>query len=121
GRRRKLRRPDGDRLLGGSGRQIATGAGRRRGRGGSRGEGGLMAMLIATDAWRPQINGVVHSLEQMAAAARQQGVAIDFLTPQGFRTVPMPTYPDIKLALASWPAVARRSERSGALLFQSPA
>jgi glycosyltransferase involved in cell wall biosynthesis len=73
-----------------------------------------MRILIATDAWRPQINGVVHSLEQMSAAARQQGVTIDFLTPQGFRTVPMPTYPDIKLALASWGAVARRIEASEA-------
>jgi glycosyltransferase involved in cell wall biosynthesis len=73
-----------------------------------------MRILIATDAWRPQINGVVHSLEQMSAAARAQGVAIDFLTPQGFRTVPTPTYPDIKLALASWRAVARRIDASGA-------
>lgn len=69
-----------------------------------------MRILIATDAWRPQINGVVHSLEQMSAAARSQGAEIDFLTPQGFRTIPLPTYPDIKLALASWGAVARRIE-----------
>jgi glycosyltransferase involved in cell wall biosynthesis len=69
-----------------------------------------MRILIATDAWRPQINGVVHSLEQMSVAARSQGVEIDFLTPQGFRTVPMPTYPEVKLALASWGAVARRIE-----------
>jgi glycosyltransferase involved in cell wall biosynthesis len=69
-----------------------------------------MRILIATDAWRPQINGVVHSLEQMSVAARSQGVEIYFLTPQGFRTVPMPTYPEVKLALASWGAVARRIE-----------
>jgi glycosyltransferase involved in cell wall biosynthesis len=69
-----------------------------------------MRILIATDAWRPQINGVVHSLEQMSIAARAQGVEIDFLTPQGFRTVPMPTYPEVRLALASWGAVARRIE-----------
>ncbi|MGD0720002.1 MAG: glycosyltransferase family 1 protein [Roseiarcus sp.] len=67
-----------------------------------------MRILIATDAWRPQINGVVHSLEQMAKAARDHGVAIDFLTPQGFATIPLPTYPDIRLALASRGAVARR-------------
>ena len=69
-----------------------------------------MRILIATDAWRPQINGVVHSLEQMSIAARAQGVEIDFLTPQGFRTFPMPTYPEVKLALAWWGAVARRIE-----------
>jgi 1,2-diacylglycerol 3-alpha-glucosyltransferase/glucuronosyltransferase len=72
-------------------------------------------ILVATDAWRPQINGVVHSLEQTAIALREEGVAqLEFLTPQGFRTLPMPTYPDIKLALASWGAVARRIEDSGA-------
>ena len=50
-----------------------------------------MRILIATDAWRPQINGVVHTLEQMSAAARAQGVDIAFLTPEGFRAFPMPT------------------------------
>src|SRR5579863_4176247 len=73
-----------------------------------------MRILIATDAWRPQINGVVHSLEQMSAEARGQGAEIDFLTPQGFPTVPLPTYPDIKLALPLWGAVGRRIEASGA-------
>ncbi|WP_158813416.1 glycosyltransferase family 1 protein [Methylocapsa sp. S129] len=73
-----------------------------------------MRILVATDAWRPQINGVVHSLEQTAAAARSQGYDIDFLTPQGFRTIPMPTYPDIKLALASWGAIAKRIDAAGA-------
>ena len=73
-----------------------------------------MRILIATDAWRPQINGVVHSLEQMSAAARTQGAQIDFLTPQGFRAIPLPTYPDIKLALAPWGAVGRRIAALGA-------
>jgi glycosyltransferase involved in cell wall biosynthesis len=69
-----------------------------------------MRILIATDAWRPQINGVVHSLEQMSAAARSQGAEIDFLTPQGFPAVPLPTYPDIKLAVPPWGAIGRRIE-----------
>ena len=42
-----------------------------------------MRILVATDAWRPQINGVVHSLEQMSAAARDHGAEIEFLTPAG--------------------------------------
>ena len=67
-----------------------------------------MRILIATDAWRPQINGVVHSLEQMSAAARDQGAEIEFLTPRGFPALPLPTYPDIKLAFPPWGAVARR-------------
>ncbi len=73
-----------------------------------------MRILIATDAWRPQINGVVQTLEQMSAAARTQGVDIAFVTPEGFRTFPMPTYPEIRLALASWGEVARRVDAAQA-------
>ncbi|MBY6240711.1 glycosyltransferase family 1 protein [Methylosinus sp. Sm6] len=67
-----------------------------------------MRILIATDAWRPQVNGVVRSLESMAGAASALGATIEFLTPQDFASFPMPTYPEIQLALA-WPgAVSRR-------------
>jgi glycosyltransferase involved in cell wall biosynthesis len=71
-------------------------------------------ILVATDAWRPQINGVIHSLEQTAIALRDLGAEIEFLTPQGFPTIPMPTYPEVRLALASWGAIARRIEASSA-------
>ncbi len=57
-----------------------------------------MKILVATDAWRPQVNGVVHTLERMSAAAREWGAEFDFLTPQGFATFPLPTYPDIRVA-----------------------
>jgi glycosyltransferase involved in cell wall biosynthesis len=70
----------------------------------------LIRILIATDAWRPQVNGVVHSLEQMSAAARLLGAECEFLTPEGFATLPMPTYPDIRLAMASVGAAGRRIE-----------
>ena len=70
-----------------------------------------MRILIATDAWRPQINGVVHSLERMAAAARELGADCEFLTPQGFMTLPMPTYPDVRLAIVNPREIARRIER----------
>jgi glycosyltransferase involved in cell wall biosynthesis len=69
-----------------------------------------MRIVIATDAWRPQINGVVHSLVHMSAAAQSQGVDIQFLTPEGFRTIAMPTYPEVRLALAGWGVVGRRLE-----------
>jgi glycosyltransferase involved in cell wall biosynthesis len=58
-----------------------------------------MRLLIATDAWRPQINGVVRSLEYMAAEAPRFGAEVVFLTPERFRSVPMPTYPEIRLSL----------------------
>ena len=67
-----------------------------------------MHVLIATDAWHPQVNGVVHSLESMAEAARQLGARIDFLTPAGLWSVPMPTYPEIRLSLISPGMAARR-------------
>ena len=60
-----------------------------------------MRILVATDAWHPQVNGVVRTLAMMAEAAAALGAEIDFLTPQSFRTVAMPSYPDLRLALPS--------------------
>jgi glycosyltransferase involved in cell wall biosynthesis len=56
-------------------------------------------ILVATDAWHPQVNGVVRTLTTMAEAAKGFGVEISFLTPQSFRTFAMPSYPDVRLAL----------------------
>ncbi len=67
-----------------------------------------MRILIATDAFRPQVNGVVRSLEQLAEAAEGLGVAIEFLSPQGFPTIPLPTYAEIRLALTGVRGVAAR-------------
>jgi glycosyltransferase involved in cell wall biosynthesis len=67
-----------------------------------------MRILIATDAWRPQVNGVVRSLESIARAAGPLGAEIDFLTPKDFNCFPMPTYREISLALATPRAVRRR-------------
>lgn len=67
-----------------------------------------MKILIATDAWRPQVNGVVHSLDAMSKAAVRLGAEIDFLTPNEFNCVPMPTYREISLALATPGAVRRK-------------
>lgn len=69
-----------------------------------------MRILVATDAWRPQVNGVVRSLEAMSQAAQNLGAEIDFLTPRDFVSLPMPTYREISLALATPRAVARRLE-----------
>jgi len=72
-----------------------------------RGARGLMRILIVTDAWHPQINGVVRTLTMMAEAARPLGADISFLTPQSFRTIALPGYPDIRMALP-WPAKVAR-------------
>jgi glycosyltransferase involved in cell wall biosynthesis len=70
----------------------------------------LMRVLIATDAWHPQVNGVVRTLTSLAEAANGLGVSIEFLTGEGFRSIPLPTYPDIRLALPNGRAIARRIE-----------
>ncbi|MEY4090935.1 MAG: hypothetical protein RLZZ496_117, partial [Pseudomonadota bacterium] len=59
-----------------------------------------MRVLVVTDAWHPQVNGVVRSLEQLEAEARRIGEEIVFITPEQFRTVPMPGYAEIRLSLA---------------------
>ncbi|HYI28253.1 MAG TPA: glycosyltransferase family 1 protein, partial [Bradyrhizobium sp.] len=66
-----------------------------------------MRILVATDAWHPQVNGVVRSLTMMAEAARPLGVDVSFVTPQSFRTVALPSYPDLRLALPSPGKIAR--------------
>ena len=66
-----------------------------------------MRILVATDAWHPQVNGVVRTLTNMAEAARAFGVEISFLTPLSFRTFAMPSYPDLRLALPYPAKIAR--------------
>ncbi len=58
-----------------------------------------MRILVATDAWHPQVNGVVRTLAMMAEAARTLGAEVSFLTPESFRTFALPSYRDLRLAL----------------------
>src|SRR5262245_46264203 len=69
-----------------------------------------MRVLIATDAWHPQVNGVVRTLTSLAASADGLGVTIDFLTPDGFPTVALPTYASLRVALPNRREIARRIE-----------
>ncbi|HEX9471069.1 MAG TPA: glycosyltransferase family 1 protein [Bradyrhizobium sp.] len=66
-----------------------------------------MRILVATDAWHPQVNGVVRTLTMMADAAKTLGVDVSFLTPQSFRTFAMPSYRDVRVALPYQAKVAR--------------
>src|SRR5712675_603345 len=66
-----------------------------------------MRILVATDAWHPQVNGVVRTLTMMAEAAKSFGVDVRFLTPQSFRTFAMPSYPDLRVALPYQAKIAR--------------
>jgi glycosyltransferase involved in cell wall biosynthesis len=67
-----------------------------------------MKIAVVTDAWSPQVNGVVNTLKQTTAGLRALGHEVATITPEGFRTLPMPTYPDIRLSLLPGRAVARQ-------------
>jgi glycosyltransferase involved in cell wall biosynthesis len=69
-----------------------------------------MRILIATDAWHPQINGVVRTLDSLAAAARKLDAEIQFLTAEGFPSFGLPTYRSIRCALPNLREIARRIE-----------
>ena len=71
-------------------------------------------ILIVTDAWRPQINGVVRTLESVGKTLAGEGHEILYLTPEQFWTLPVPTYPEIRLSLASGGAVAGQIDSIGA-------
>jgi 1,2-diacylglycerol 3-alpha-glucosyltransferase/glucuronosyltransferase len=60
-----------------------------------------MKVAIVTDAWSPQVNGVVTTLQRTAAALEALAHDVRIFSPNGHRTIPCPTYPEIRLAL--WP------------------
>jgi glycosyltransferase involved in cell wall biosynthesis len=70
----------------------------------------IMRILIATDAWHPQINGVVRSLTQTARAGTKLGADFSFLTPDRFLSVPLPMYPDVPIVLATTSGVGSAIE-----------
>jgi glycosyltransferase involved in cell wall biosynthesis len=67
-----------------------------------------MRILLVTDAWAPQVNGVVVTLTNTVAWLKRWGHEVDVLSPEGFRTFPMPTYPEIPLAILPGREVSRR-------------
>src|SRR3984957_5294087 len=69
-----------------------------------------MRILIATDAWHPQVNGVVRTLTSLARSAATLGAQIDFLTPEGFPSFAAPTYPGLRIAWPNRREIARRVE-----------
>ena len=71
-------------------------------------------VLIVTDAWHPQINGVVRSIERVADEMVKRGIAVKFLTPLEFKTFPMPGYDEIRLSRTSARRVHEKIEAAGA-------
>jgi glycosyltransferase involved in cell wall biosynthesis len=69
-----------------------------------------MRILIVSDAWSPQINGVVITLRNTIRELEAQEHVVATITPDGFRSIPCPTYPEIRLALFPGRRVAQRIE-----------
>jgi glycosyltransferase involved in cell wall biosynthesis len=68
----------------------------------------MMRILVATDAWHPQVNGVVRTLTSLARSAAALGAEVAFLTPDGFPSLRVPTYPGLRVALPNRREIARR-------------
>ena len=58
-----------------------------------------MKIAIVTDAWYPQINGVVRTLTKTREGLEALGHEVMMITPDSFRTLPCPTYPEIRLSI----------------------
>lgn len=58
-----------------------------------------MKLCVVSDAWHPQINGVVTTLSHTTAILERWGVEVKVITPELFMTMPCPTYPEIRLSL----------------------
>lgn len=69
---------------------------------------GIRSVLLVTDAWHPQVNGVVRSLERLRENLWDRGLTVNVLSPEGFWTVPMPSYGEIRLCLVN-PRNVRKS------------
>ncbi|MFW2830752.1 glycosyltransferase family 4 protein [Sphingomonas sp. ID0503] len=72
-----------------------------------------MRIAIVSDAWAPQLNGVVRTLTRTVEMLRARGHEVETVTPDGFATIPCPSYPEIRLALGARGKVARRLSAFG--------
>ncbi len=68
-----------------------------------------MRIMLITDAWDPQVNGVVRTMKRVVAETQAMGHVWEIVHPgDGFMTMPLPTYPEIKLALFARPHIRKR-------------
>lgn len=74
----------------------------------ARGRALPQSIAIVTDAWHPQTNGVVRTLATTCDTLRSWGHDVTVISPEGYPSVPAPTYPEIRLALTLPGAVGRR-------------
>ena len=81
-------------------------------RAGIEGLGPARRVTIVTDAWTPQVNGVVRTLMETKRQLERVGHSVTMVTPLLFRTLPCPTYPEIRLSLATTAMVGRAIDSS---------
>ncbi|KWV91383.1 glycosyltransferase family 1 protein [Erythrobacter sp. YT30] len=75
---------------------------------GSSGHPTPRSIAIVTDAWHPQVNGVVRTLSTTCDILRQWGHEVTVISPDQYMSFPAPTYPEIRLAL-TWPGATGRA------------
>ncbi|OYR19108.1 glycosyltransferase family 4 protein [Brucella thiophenivorans] len=68
----------------------------------------MKKLVIVTDAWHPQVNGVVRTLAKCCELMTARGYEVTVVSPQDYRSVPCPTYPEIRLAMTTPSAFRRR-------------
>ena len=69
-------------------------------------------LVIVTDAWKPQVNEVVRTLGKVSDELRGRGFDVTIISPADFRSLPCPSYPEIRLAVTSRKAVAHLIEKA---------
>ncbi|HEX7711607.1 MAG TPA: glycosyltransferase family 1 protein [Sphingomonadaceae bacterium] len=69
-----------------------------------------MRLALITDAWAPQVNGVVRTLQATTGLLRRWGHEVLVISPDQYRSLPCPSYPEIRLALASGRSLGARIE-----------
>ncbi|HEY1561074.1 MAG TPA: glycosyltransferase family 1 protein [Caulobacteraceae bacterium] len=67
-----------------------------------------MRIVLATDAWEPQVNGVVRTLARIRQELTEMGDMVEVISPDQFPNFPLPTYPEIKLAVGAFEKVQQR-------------
>ena len=67
-----------------------------------------MRILIVTDAWSPQVNGVVRTLKETVVELQRRGHSVEVISPDLYPSLPCPTYPEIRLAMAGATSVGSR-------------
>jgi glycosyltransferase involved in cell wall biosynthesis len=68
-------------------------------------------IMVVTDAWKPQVNGVVRTMSTVTGELQAMGHEVEVVGPDRFRTIPCPTYPDIKLSILPGRRLARMIEQ----------